>query len=126
MKSAIHRSVVAVVAAFGVNVAAVAATNLISSAAARFEVDRAMCLRGQTGQDRSDCLREAAAAYEQAKREGVHEDASQFAANRVHRCEPLPEQDRRDCIARMQGKGTISGSVEGGGIYRELVTEDPQ
>ncbi len=126
MKAVIHRFCVAMVAVLGVNAAAVAAETLISSPAARFEVDRAMCLRGQTDQDRSDCLREAAAAYEQAKREGLHEDASQFAANRVLRCEPLPEEDRRYCIARVQGKGTISGSVEGGGIYRELVTDDFQ
>lgn len=30
--------------------------------------------------------------------------------------------DRNDCVARIQGQGTTSGSVAAGGIYRELVT----
>ena len=44
--------------------------------------------------------------------------------NALKRCVPLPDAERKDCVARMQGQGTISGSVEGGGIYRELVTRE--
>ena len=45
-----------------------------------------------------------------------------LAENALKRCTPLPEELRRDCEARMRGAGTVSGSVEAGGIYRELVT----
>ena len=48
-----------------------------------------------------------------------------YARNALKRCEPLSEPDRGDCVARMQGGGTTSGSVAGGGIYRELVTREP-
>lgn len=94
-----------------------------ASAAARYEVERAMCLRGASSQDLDTCLREAGAAYAQARRGAAgDDDAAQLEANRLRRCDPLPSDQRRDCIARMQGQGTTSGSVAGGGIYRELVT----
>lgn len=94
-----------------------------ASPAAHLEVERAVCLRGESHQDVATCLREAGAAYEQAKRGGRDDDESaQFESNRLQRCDRLPENYRRDCIARMQGQGTASGSVAGGGIYRELVT----
>jgi hypothetical protein len=98
-----------------------------ASAAARYEVDRAICLRGESGQVVSTCLREAAAVLAQAKRGERQEEPGQFEANRQHRCVRLPDEQRRDCIARMQGQGTISGSVAEGGLFRELVTvvEDP-
>jgi hypothetical protein len=96
----------------------------LESPAARFEVERAMCLRGQTGQDLGTCLREAAAASAQARRDGLYEGLTQaqLDAKRFLRCDRLPDDDRLYCVARMQGYGTVSGSVEGGGIYRELVT----
>jgi len=121
MKAFVHRFLVVALGALSTVVMAADLGGGRESAAARFEVERAMCLRGQTSQDRSTCLREAAAAYAQAKREGSHEDETQFKANRVLRCERLPDKDRTACIARMEGQGTTSGSVEGGGIYRELV-----
>jgi hypothetical protein len=98
-----------------------------ASAAARYETERAMCLRGESTQDRDTCLQEAGAAYAQAKRGRAmpDENEAQLEANRLQRCEPLPAEQRRDCIARMHGEGTISGSVAEGGIYRELVTIVP-
>lgn len=51
-------------------------------------------------------------------------DPESLARNAIKRCEPLPEPDRSDCVARIQGKGTTSGSVARGGIYRELITHE--
>jgi hypothetical protein len=116
--------VLALLASLGAGVAIADMNGGKASAAARFEFERAACLRGQTAQDRDTCLREAGAALAQARRGGLQtEDASRFDANRLQRCEPLPEAQRRDCVARMQGEGTVSGSVAEGGIYRELVIE---
>jgi len=88
----------------------------------RYEADRALCISGLTHQEREDCLREAAAARQAARRGKLENpgDAAEYRRNALRRCERLPEQFREDCIARMQGEGTMTeGSVEGGGIYRE-------
>src|SRR5258706_8014919 len=70
------------------------------------------------GADRRDpAVREAQAARQEARR-GLLRDAdpAQLERNRFARCEVLPAEERGYCIRRMNGEGTISGSVEGGGI----------
>ena len=85
----------------------------------------AKCRSGQTNQSRTDCLREADNALQTA-RLGGHDDAgASHASNRRLRCAPLPEDQRADCMARMSGAGTTSGSAATGGIIRELVTPVP-
>lgn len=49
-----------------------------------------------------------------------------YVENQFRRCNALRGPDKIDCIARMAGEGTRSGSVEGGGIYRELITREVQ
>jgi len=96
-----------------------------AEAQALYQQERAVCLGGRSNQDRTTCLREAGAAHAQAKREGwAGDQAAQYLHNARTRCERLPDLDRRDCVARMQGQGTTSGSAAGGGIYRELVTRE--
>lgn len=92
-----------------------------SEAQRAYERDRAACLSGQTHQDRATCLREAGAALQEARRGGLDDQDAQFERNRLLRCEKQPPEDREYCIRRMKGEGVTSGSVEGGGIYRELV-----
>lgn len=87
-----------------------------------YEAERALCISGLTHQEREDCLREAAAARQAARRGDLLDpgDEAEYQRNAFRRCERLPEQFRADCIARIRGEGTITeGSVEGGGIYRE-------
>ena len=98
-----------------------------SSAQLRYERDRAACESGQTGQDRATCLRDAAAAFEEARR-GASSDAwPEHSRNAIQRCQALPDAERADCEARVRNERgtTTSGSVEGGGIYRERVTREP-
>jgi hypothetical protein len=95
------------------------------TAAARYQQERAMCLSGQSNQDRDTCLKEAGAAFAQAKQGGLDDGNTPFELNALKRCAALPDADRPACVARMQGQGTISGSVAGGGIYREILTTDP-
>lgn len=104
--------------------AAVLAAPAVPEARARYEQERAACLSGQSGQDRASCLREAGAAYANAGKFGVEESKAQYQSNSTKRCEPVPDADRRACMARMQGQGTSSGSVAGGGISRALVTRE--
>ena len=86
-----------------------------------YQRDRAACLDGRTNQDRDTCLREAGAARQEANRGRLGESPGVFEQNRLARCEGQPPQDREDCLRRMNGEGTTRGSVESGGIYRELV-----
>jgi hypothetical protein len=96
---------------------------VLTDAKAVYERDRAACMSGATGgQDRATCLKEAGAALQESKRGGLNDGQTQFEQNRVLRCDNQPPQDRPDCLRRMSGEGTTSGSVQGGGVLRELVT----
>lgn len=90
-----------------------------------YQADRAACLSGQTNQDRATCLREAGAALQEARRGTLDDGEARFEHNRLLRCERQPAEDRQYCVRRMNGEGFTSGSVEGGGIYRELVVPIP-
>ncbi|HSV70037.1 MAG TPA: hypothetical protein VLI72_07990 [Methylibium sp.] len=117
-------ALIALATALGCAAPALAATQAEPSAAARYQRDRALCPASDAGNARADCLSEASTAYTRTQPSRPEESAENLARNAVRRCEPLREPDRTDCVARMQGQGTTSGSVAGGGIYRELVTRE--
>jgi hypothetical protein len=89
---------------------------------AQYQRDRAVCLSGQSNQETDACLYDAALAVETAKRGGYETGPVPYAENARQRCDALKGDDRNDCVARMAGAGTVTGSVAAGGIYRELVT----
>ncbi|TXL64738.1 hypothetical protein [Zeimonas arvi] len=91
---------------------------------AEYQRNRALCLAGLTHQARSDCLREAGAARDEARRArlGNGHPPSEYLENALKRCLRLPDADRSDCEARVRGEGAQRGSVESGGIYRETRT----
>jgi len=71
---------------------------------------------------REPAVREEQAARQEARR-GVlarTDNPAEFERNRLARCDQHAGEDRDYCLRRMNGEGTVSGSVEGGGIYREL------
>lgn len=94
---------------------------------AKYQRDRTLCLAGLTHQARSDCLREAGAARDEARRARLRDGRppSEYLENALKRCQRLPEADRADCEARVRGEGVQRGSVESGGIYRETRTVLP-
>ncbi|MBE0625264.1 MAG: hypothetical protein IH606_10675 [Burkholderiales bacterium] len=96
-----------------------------TAAQALYRQDRAACNSGQSYQDRATCLREAGAALQEAGHKSGGDSQGSYEQNRVKRCEGLPPADREDCLRRMRGEGSVSGSVEGGGLYRELHTTLP-
>ncbi len=125
------RLVVLVSLAMWVTVAALAGGNAqtvkagtSSELLARYQQERALCNSGQSNQDRATCLREASAAYAEAKRAGLAVAGASPGDNQRKRCEPLTGDERSACLARMQGQGSVSGSVQSGGILRELVTPE--
>ncbi len=96
-----------------------------AGAQARYRSERAACLEGRTSQDRATCLREAGAALQEARQGHLKDDSAAFYRNSITRCDPLPPDDKQDCIRRMNGEGIVRGSVEEGGIYRETRTIVP-
>jgi hypothetical protein len=92
-----------------------------ADAQSRYRQERAVCISGQSNQDRATCLREAGAALAEAGRRG-HDGAAPYEVNATRRCESLSGADRDACTARMQGQGTTSGNAAAGGVLRELET----
>lgn len=90
----------------------------------RYQRDSALCMSPRYQGDRNECMSEASTRRSMALPPQVDPDPGRYARNALKRCEPLPDADRRDCLARMQGQGTTTGSVAGGGIFRELVTRE--
>ena len=113
-------SIVLAAAALACAGSAAAATRL-SEAQARYQQERAVCMNGTSNQDRATCLKEAGAAYQEARRGGLSTSGdSDLGQNATERCHTLPARDRKDCEMRMQGQGATTGSAQQGGILREL------
>jgi hypothetical protein len=79
------------------------------------------CMQGKTGEDQATCLKEARNAQADKKR-GVLDSGTNYQANARARCAALAGEDKSACEARMMGYGTVSGSVAGGGVIREVET----
>src|SRR5690606_18229248 len=93
----------------------------------QYLADREACERRYTGEALQTCLREAGAAA-QAARQGElagESDEERYRRNALARCAPLPPEQREACRMRIEGAGTVRGSVEGGGLYRELRIREP-
>lgn len=84
-----------------------------------YQRERARC-NGLQREARANCLSDASTVAAAAQPKGREEDPARYARNAIERCKVLPADDRTECLARMHGLGTMSGSVAGGGIYREL------
>jgi hypothetical protein len=103
---------------------AAAATPVAPDVQSRYEQDRAKCLSGQSNQDQVTCLKEAGAARDAARQGQLNDGDAKYRRNAKERCDALTGDDAKDCLARMKGKGIVSGSAEGGGILRETVTKE--
>lgn len=89
---------------------------------AQYDKQKAACLAGQSNQDKATCLKEAGAALEEAKRGNLNDGNANYRRNQADRCKALSGSEQTDCVARMRGSGTVSGSVGAGGILREKTT----
>ena len=90
-----------------------------------FLAERANCDRIADTDARHTCRREAGAAYVEEKR-GTLAEGTNFEQNRLARCAAYKNaEDRGYCERRMRGEGKVVGSVESGGILRELVVPVP-
>jgi pyocin large subunit-like protein len=117
-------ALVAGAALLGATAAIAADSGNPSNAQSVYQKDRAACLNGATNQDQATCLKEAGAALQATKRGGLDDGQVRLDQNQLLRCDGQPPEDRQSCVRRMSGEGSTTGSVEAGGIYRELVTPD--
>lgn len=88
----------------------------------QYEREKADCMTGKTNQPRDVCLREAGAAYAQARQgrlDSPGDGAEQWAANALKRCQAQPPEDRELCERRVR-EGVVDGSVAAGGELRTL------
>lgn len=91
----------------------------------QYERDKADCVTGRSSEPRNVCLREAEAAYAQARksRHTVRIDGADgpalWAANALKRCEAHPPEDRELCERRVR-EGTVVGGVKEGGQLTTL------
>ncbi|WP_284616664.1 hypothetical protein [Aquabacterium humicola] len=95
-----------------------------------FRAERDKCLSGRSHQDRATCLREAHAALAEARAGRLSNpvDEATLRRNTTARCERQPASEREACERLALGEGTQDGSVEGGGVIKQLVTRtvEPQ
>ena len=94
-----------------------------SQAPSALQQERAACAR-LPEESRSACEREAGAATQAARSGDLSSmDASTYERNALARCDAFQApQDKAECQARMGSRATVGGSVEGGGLLRELTT----
>lgn len=120
-------------AALGLAAAGLLATNCAFAAAksnseleAQYQREKAVCTSGQSNQDKATCLREAGAAYQQAKQGKLNDgQQAQYSANALDRCKALPAGDQADCQRRIENPSDVEGSAPSGGILRKDVTVVP-
>lgn len=91
-------------------------------ARARYQAEKTACISGQSHQDSTTCLKEASAALAESTTRPAQPAPANYRQNALIRCKTLPADERDACQRRIEGEGSSSGSVEGGGILREVVT----
>lgn len=99
---------------------AFAAKTNMDQARAEYEAQRAACQSGQSHQDRATCMREAGAAYEEARRGRLLRGTVDYDANARARCERQTGERREECLLLQGQDAKVYGSVEGGGTLREI------
>jgi len=96
----------------------------LSQAQIDYQHERARCQRGESGQSLATCLKEAGAAYDEARRGSLgNTQPADLARNATQRCDAQPAGDREACMQRILGAGKTEGSVSGGGLLRETETK---
>ena len=92
----------------------------------RYQQDLAECEAQQSTQDLAACRLEARNALAEAKRNLLSDTtANLFEKNQLKRCRVFKGEDREACEARVRNEGSSTGSVQSGGILREVTRPVP-
>lgn len=98
-----------------------------ASIESNYQAARSACQAMAVPADRTNCLRDAGAARAQALRTGPSSTSpEQLQRNALQRCQAHKSaEDQATCERMARGDGNTSGSVESGGVIRELTTQVP-
>ena len=103
-----------------------AQADTLADAQARYKEEMAECARLTSDEELKTCRLEARNALAEAKRNRLDDaPASAIQSNASKRCDAHMGEERVACEARMRGEGSTQGSVQEGGILREIVRPVP-
>ena len=91
----------------------------LTNAKVIYQSEREYCLNGHSNQDRATCLKEAGAAFEEAKHGRLSDSNIQYQKNATIRCEKLDFDARQACEQRMHGDGAAFGNVAADGLSKK-------
>ena len=84
---------------------------------------RAWCKANTSGAARADCLEYSYSNPGERSKSELESTSTDFAGNALSRCSVFKGgEDRVACEARVKGQGSTSGSVQGGGVLKEVTT----
>jgi hypothetical protein len=89
-------------------------------ASGNYQQERLWCQRNTSDAALINCLQNSVAAQAERRRGTLTSGNMMFEANALIRCEPFKGDDRAACRDRVLGKGTVSGSVMGGGLLKSV------
>ena len=118
----------ALLLSLGMSAAMAAKPAPVSGIQVKYEHERAVCIADKTGPDRALCLQDAESARGAALRgQLTNPEDVNYRRNALERCQVFKGEEAKECRERILGGGgaTVSGSVDGGGVLRELVTIEP-
>lgn len=78
-----------------------------------YEAQRQLCLKGQSGQSRADCMKEARALQRENPANLTQPSESEMDDNARKRCEGLQGMDRQSCMDRIQEQDPMAGGMQG-------------
>lgn len=84
--------------------------------------EMAWCMANTVGEERAACLKDSGAAQAEKRQGTLDGPPANYRVNAMRRCDELTGDDRAACRARVQGLGSSSGSVQGGGVIKEIET----
>lgn len=87
-----------------------------------YQQELAWCQANTEGDARVTCLKNSAAAQAEKRRGTLDNNGGNFNANAMQRCHVFTGEERAACVARVAGLGSATGSVQGGGVIREVET----
>lgn len=87
-----------------------------------YQQELAWCKANTSGEELKACLKSSAATRAEKRRGVVDNNGTDYKANALQRCTVLTGEDRAACQARVAGLGDASGSVQGGGILKQVET----
>jgi hypothetical protein len=92
-----------------------------------YQQERGWCMVNTEGEARVDCLKNSGAAQAEKRRGTLDNNGGNFSANALARCNVFRGDEYATCKARVLGMGGASGSgsVQGGGILKQIETAVP-